>query len=42
VNPYDPYVANKDVGDGEQLTIVWHIDNLMAACKLDFELTKMS
>ncbi len=42
MNPYNPCVANKDVGDGEQLTIVWHIDNLMATCKLDFKLTKMS
>jgi hypothetical protein len=41
-NPYDPCVANKDVGDGEQLTFVWHVDNLMASCKLNFELTKMS
>ncbi len=35
-------MANKDVGDREQLTIVWHVDNLMALCKLHFELTKMS
>jgi hypothetical protein len=41
VNPYDPCVANKDVGGREQLTIVWHVDNLMAMCKLYFELTKM-
>ncbi len=42
MNSYDPCVANKDVGDGEQLTIVWHVDDLMAMCKLDFKLTKMS
>jgi hypothetical protein len=41
VNPYDPCVANKDVGNREQLTVVWHVDNLMAMCKLDFKLTKM-
>jgi hypothetical protein len=42
VNPYNLWVANKDVGDGEQLTIVWHMDNLMATCKLDFKSMKMS
>jgi hypothetical protein len=42
VNPYNLCVAKKDVGDGEQLTIVWHVDNLMATCKHNFELTKMS
>jgi hypothetical protein len=42
VNPYNPCVENKDVGDGEQLTIVWHVDNLMALCKINFKLTKMS
>ena len=28
-NPYDPCVANKIV-DGEQMTIVWHVDDVMA------------
>ncbi len=42
VNPYDPCVANKDVGDGQQLTIIWHVDSLMASCTLNFELTKLS
>jgi hypothetical protein len=42
MNPNNPCVANKDAGDGEQLTVIWHVDNLMATCKLDFELTKMS
>ena len=39
VNPYDPCVVNKDVGNGEQMTIIWHINNLMASCTLDFEQT---
>ena len=30
VNPYDPCVANKMV-DGKQLTIRWHVDDLMAS-----------
>ncbi len=37
VNPYDPCVANKDVGDGKQLSIIWHVDDLMALCKLDLQ-----
>jgi hypothetical protein len=41
VNSYGLCVANKDIGDGEQLTIVWHVDNLMTTCKLDFELMNM-
>jgi hypothetical protein len=42
VNPYDPCVANKDVGDGKQLTVIWHVDDLIASCVVDFELTKLS
>ena len=42
VNPYDPCVANKDVGNGEQLTVIWHVDNLMTSCAVNFELTKLS
>ena len=42
VNPYDPCVANKDVGDGKQLTVIWHVDDLMASCGVNFELTKLS
>ena len=30
VNPYDPCVTNKVV-DGKQLTIHWHVNNLMAS-----------
>jgi hypothetical protein len=35
-------VANKDVGDGKQLTVIWHVDDLMGSCVVDFELTKLS
>jgi hypothetical protein len=42
VNPYDPCVANKDVGDGKQLTVIWHVDDLMAMYGVDFELSKLS
>ena len=40
INPYDPCVANMETKSGKQLTLVWHVDNLMASCKDDFELTK--
>jgi len=42
VNPYDPCVANKDVEDGKQLTVIWHVDDLLASCVVNFELTKLS
>ncbi len=42
INPYDPCVANKVTNGGEQLTVVWHVDDLMASCRDDFELTKFS
>jgi hypothetical protein len=42
VNPYDPCVVNKDVGDGKQLTVIWHVDDLMASCVVNFELTRLS
>ena len=28
INPYDPSVANK-IDDGKQLTLRWHVDDLM-------------
>jgi hypothetical protein len=34
VNPYDPC--------GKQLTVIWHVDDLMASCGVNFELTKLS
>jgi hypothetical protein len=40
VNPYDPCVANMETKFGKQLTVIWHVDDLMASCKDDFELTK--
>jgi hypothetical protein len=40
VNPYDPHVANMITKSGKQLTVVWHIDDLMGLCEDNFELTK--
>jgi hypothetical protein len=42
INPYDPCVANKMTDAEKQLTVVWHVDNLMGTCEDDFELTKFS
>ena len=42
VNPYDPCVANKMTKGGKQMTVIWHVDDLMASCVDDFELTKLS
>jgi hypothetical protein len=40
VNPYDPCIANLESPGGKQLTVIWHVDYLMAMCKEDFKLTK--
>ncbi len=42
VNPYDPCVANMTTKEGKQLTVVWHVDDLMALCEDNFEFTKFS
>jgi hypothetical protein len=40
VNPSDPCVANLDSTKGKQLTVIWHVDNLMVMCEEDLKLTK--
>ncbi len=42
VSPYNPCVANMSTECGKQLTVIWHINNLMSLCKNDFGLTKFS
>jgi len=42
INPYDPCVAIVETKSGKQLTVVWHVDDLMASCEDNFELTKFS
>jgi hypothetical protein len=42
VNPYDPCVVNMLTKSRKQLTVDWHVDDLMGLCKEDFELTKFS
>ncbi len=39
INPYNPRIANKTTASGKQLTVIWHVDDLMGSCKEDFELT---
>ena len=44
VNPYDPCVANKWVttakGEEKQMTVIWHVDDLMATCEDNLALTR--
>jgi hypothetical protein len=45
INPYDPCVANRVrriTECGKQMTVIWHVDDLMVSCENDFELTKFS
>ena len=42
INPYNPCIANKITDAKKQLTVVWHVDDLMGTCEDDFELTKFS
>ncbi len=35
-------MANIETKSGKQLTVIWHMDDLIASCKDDFELTKFS
>jgi hypothetical protein len=42
VNPYNPSVVNKVTEGGKQMTVIWHVDNLMGSCEDDFEFTKFS
>jgi hypothetical protein len=40
VNPYDPCMANMMTKCGKQMTVIWHVNNVMRLCKNDFKLTK--
>ena len=42
VNPYNPCIAKKTTKCGLQLTVIWHVGNLMSSCIDNFELTKFS
>ncbi len=42
MNPYNPCIAKMTTACREQLTVIWHVDNLMSSCIDDFELTKFS
>jgi hypothetical protein len=37
LNPYDPCVANKII-DGHQLTVCWHVDNLLSVTRIAMSL----
>jgi hypothetical protein len=36
INPYDPCIVNKMTEAGKQLTVIWHVDDLMGSCEDDF------
>ena len=42
INPYDPCVAIRVTECGKQMTVIWHVDDLIVSCENDFELTKFS
>jgi hypothetical protein len=42
VNPYDPCVANMKTANRKQLTVTWHMVNLMVSCEDNFKLTRFS
>jgi hypothetical protein len=42
INPYNPCVTNKTTDGGKQMTVVWHVDDLMGTCEDNFKLTKFS
>ena len=42
INQYDPCVANKTNEDGKHMTLIWHVDDLMASSEGNFDRTKFS
>jgi hypothetical protein len=42
ISLYDPCVANMMTACGKQLTVIWHVDNLISLCKKYFKLTEFS
>ena len=40
INPYNLYVANKMI-DGHQMTIIWHVNDLIMSHKEGWEITKI-
>ncbi len=40
VNPYNSCIANMNTRCGKQLMVVWHMDDLMASCEVDFKLSR--
>ena len=42
VNDYDPCVANYTTAKGQQMTAVWHVDDVFTSCVEDFEITKFA
>ena len=41
INPYNPCVANRTTEDGNQQTVVWHVDDLVLSNVDAYENTKL-
>jgi hypothetical protein len=41
MNPYDMCVANMTTKLGDQLTVLWHVDDFKVSCKNKFEVTNL-
>ena len=47
INPKDPWVATKWIPDkahpdsGRQMTVIWHVDDLLISCEAVFKLVKL-
>ena len=41
MNPYDMCVGNMETRTGNQLTVLWHVDDLKISCRDKFEVTRL-
>ena len=41
MNPYDPCTANMYTKNGDQITVLWHVDDVKISCVDRFEVTKL-
>jgi len=41
MNPYDPCTATMTTKKGDQITVLWHIDDVKVSCVDSFEVTKL-
>ena len=41
MNPYDPCTGNMTTASGDQMTVLWHVDDVKISCVDSFEITKL-